>query len=82
MMGGYGMMGWGGGWAPWLWILVMVIQWLLPVALIGLVIYWLAGRTAGRGPSKQDPIDILKERYARGEITGEDFRRMKEDLQR
>lgn len=29
---------------------------------------------------KQDPLDILKMRYARGEITREQYERMKQDL--
>ena len=79
-MNGFGTMGWGGYGFSWLWVLVMLVQWILPVALIGLLIYWLAGRPANRGPHRTDAIDVLKERYARGEITSEEFRRMKEEL--
>lgn len=82
MMNGYGMMGWGGFGFSWLWVLIMLVQWLLPVALIGLLIYWLAGRPANRGPGRPDPIDIVKERYARGEITNEEFQRLKQELLR
>jgi putative membrane protein len=39
------------------------------------------GQTAPRTPtSNQAPLDILKTRYARGEITKEQFEEMKRDL--
>jgi len=36
---------------------------------------------AGSSPGHETPLDILKKRYARGELTKEEFERMKEDLQ-
>ncbi len=33
-----------------------------------------------RGSDFETPLDILKKRYARGEITKEDFERMKKDI--
>lgn len=33
------------------------------------------------GQRQESPIDILKKRYAKGEITKEDFDRMKSELQ-
>jgi len=47
--------------------LVLLIRWL-----------WDHGRP-GMG-SAEAPLDILKRRYARGEITKEEFERMKQDL--
>ncbi len=32
-------------------------------------------------PDKQDPLEILKLRYARGEITRDEYEQMKRDLQ-
>jgi putative membrane protein len=78
------MMGWSTWMIPWGWILLII--------LIVILIYALAGR-GGPRPSepsrgshmeeKQDletPLDILKKRYARGEISREDFEQMKKDL--
>ncbi len=78
------MMGWGGWMIPWGWILIVI--------LVVILIYALAGR-GGQRPSepsrgshvgeKEDletPLDILKKRYARGEISREDFEQMKKDV--
>ena len=65
------MMGWCvGGWG-WLWIL------LPSVALIALVV-WVLARSGRGGPSppgrtEADPLRILEERFARGEIDKEEF---------
>jgi len=39
-----------------------------------------AGPTGRRGGVGEAPLDILKRRYARGEITKEDYDRIKQDL--
>jgi mono/diheme cytochrome c family protein/uncharacterized membrane protein len=74
-MGGYGHMmdHWGGGW----------IMWILMIVLIVLVVYVLArGLTPGgpASPPHETALDILKKRYARGEITKAQFDEMKKDL--
>lgn len=40
------------------------------------------GVNFGRGtePSREDPLEILRRRYARGEITREEYAAMREDL--
>lgn len=35
-----------------------------------------------RSSYEEDPLEILKRRYARGEITKEEYERMREDLKR
>lgn len=60
----------------------MLLFWALIIALIVLVVRNVstrdddAGRTASRSP-----LDILKERYARGEIEQDEFERKRRDLQ-
>lgn len=73
---GYGM-GWGMGFG---WIF-MIIFW---AAIIFLVFYLVRTLTTGhdREHCHTGPVDILKERYARGEIGREDFEKMKDELRK
>lgn len=81
MMGGWhmgqGMMGYGYGFN---WI-AAVLQTILFVVFLGLIvfgIYYFIG--GGRLKSSDSSLDILKERYAKGEINKEDYDRMKKEL--
>lgn len=53
------------------------------VLLIGAIV-WLLVRVAGGSSSekKPSPLDIARERYARGEISREEFQRICEDLRK
>ena len=70
--GGYGMMGEGG----WAWMmffgpLVMILFVAAVVVLVAFALRWLTGHgTAGHAaaPPGRSSLDILKERFARGEI--------------
>jgi len=66
--GGYG---WDGGWFGWI---GMVIWWILLVFLVVSAIRWFSDR-AGRGGGEQgkSALEILKERYARGEIEKKEY---------
>lgn len=65
-----------------------------PLGMILAIIFWgmliwgifhlfsrLAKRPAGDAERQEAPVDILKARYARGEIDAEEFARMKKDLE-
>ena len=56
----------------------MVIFW---GGLIALIV-WGITRLIRRGESapKRDPLDVAKERYAKGEISREEFEQLKKDL--
>ena len=73
-----GMMGWG-----WFGPLLMVIFWVLVVVLIILLVRRLlsVGPTRMASPPPEDSaLEILKKRYARGEINKEEFEIKKKDL--
>jgi putative membrane protein len=76
MMDGWGMMN------PLMWIFILLLW---GFAILGLVcaVRWLAtrGRAGKEQGSAATPLDILKARYARGEIGKEEFERMKKNLE-
>jgi putative membrane protein len=76
MMGfGYGGMLFGGLMMLAFWVLVIVgIIWLVLTLARG---GQMVTRPSAAGPQ---PLDVLKERYAKGEITKEQYEAMKQDL--
>lgn len=80
---GYGghMMNWGFG-GGFLGGLPMIILWIAIIIGLVFLVRWAWRSKPGEmaGPSKQDALEILKSRYAKGELTREQFRAMKDDL--
>jgi putative membrane protein len=73
--GGYGM-GWFGGF-------FMIVVWGLAIVGIILLVRWLAVSSKKHEMVEgvaDSPLEILKRRYARGEINKEEFEKMKKDL--
>ena len=59
-------------------------MWLIVLVLVGVVIYFLfqVSKSKGSGGAIiETPLDILKKRYAKGEIDTEEFNRKKKDLE-
>ena len=67
-------------WGPWGigMMLMMLVFWGLIIVALVLGIRWLV--TQGREPRPDSALDTLRQRYARGEITKEQFEAMKQDL--
>lgn len=61
-----------------------MFMWIIFLIVIGLLVYFFvqAQKTKGQTPAQgESHLDILKKRYAKGEINKEDFDRMKRDLE-
>jgi putative membrane protein len=61
-----------------------MFMWIIFLIVIGLLIYFIfqAKKTKGQTPIQNEaPLDILKRRYAKGEIAREEYERMKKDLE-
>ncbi|HHV57823.1 MAG TPA: SHOCT domain-containing protein [Firmicutes bacterium] len=74
----------GGSFGVWGWVLMLVhaVLWVGVVAL-GVYLVARALRHSGMGPAPErveTPLEILRRRYAAGEISSEDYQRMKEEL--
>jgi putative membrane protein len=78
MWGQYGM-GWGWGYFG---VVHMLLWWALIVLGIVVLVKWLASGSATSGGSALSgrALEVLKERYARGEIGKEEFEQKKRDL--
>lgn len=60
------------------------VMWLIVLVLVGVVIYFLLQVSKSKssdGSIIETPLDILKKRYAKGEIDKEEFDRKKKDLE-
>ena len=78
-MGSYGY-GWDGGWMGF-GIIGMLMFWVLMIVGIVVLVKWVIGSQFSRSlPPTKTAIDIVKERYARGEIDKEEFEQKKRDL--
>ena len=67
---------------PWPMLVIGILFWGSVVALIVWAIHRLTTRsgTDSAVPPRRTPIDYLKERYAKGEITKDEYDQMRRDL--
>ena len=58
---------------------------IIPLLVIGAIAYALGWRPQfnqnGPAQSKQTPLELLKERYARGEISREEYEQVRRELE-
>lgn len=74
MMGNYGYgMGYGG-------MFFILIFWILIIVGAYLLIKWLVEQNKTRGGEEKSALEIAKVRYAKGEITEEEFEEIKKRL--
>jgi putative membrane protein len=71
-------------WHFWVFPLFMPLLW---IVIIAFILYLIFGRgksqrllPPGSGPEPETALDILKKRYAKGEISKAEFEQMKRDI--
>ena len=64
--------GFGGVW--------MVLWWGLVILAVVALARWLWWSSPAAEPPRKSPLDILRERYARGELDSEEFARRRREL--
>lgn len=73
------MMWWGGGWYAMIFgPLFMILFLAVLIAAVVIIVRWLGGPSPGtpslhHAPPGRTPLDILKERFARGEVDKDEF---------
>lgn len=74
---------WGAGGAGWFGMgLGMLLFWGLVIVGLVVLVRWLSGpRSGGDAAPRQDALDILAQRYARGEIERAEYEQKRRDLQ-
>lgn len=75
----------GWGWGGWLVMMgFMVVFWVVVAVLVVLAVRSLGGGRPSQSQPEplRSPLDIARERYARGEIHDEEFERIKAGLRR
>ena len=71
----------GFGWGPGFGWLFMILFWGLVILAIAALAKWLMQQPSGRGsPRDKTPLQILQERYARGEIDQKEYEQKSQDL--
>lgn len=70
----------GGGWMGFGYVFMVAIWVLVALGIVALV-RWIASLPEGqRGGRGKTPLEILQERYARGEIERDEYEQKKRDL--
>ena len=73
------MEGW--GWMSGFGWIFMILFWALIVLGVAALAKWLFSTVRSANSADRRPLDILKERYARSEITRDQYEQMRRDLE-
>ena len=79
MMEGIGTFGWGPGFG----LIFMILFWGVIILGIVALVKWISPGTTNNNPGRisKSALEILEERYARGEIERKEFEEKKHDLE-
>jgi len=74
---------WGsyGGWGMGFGMVFMLLFWVLVILGIAALIRWMTTQSPNRNSRDKSALEILQERYARGEIDREEYEQKKRDLE-
>jgi len=77
------MMHWYYGGGGWTMMLLMLVFWVLVIAAIVYFVRWAAGSGSRATPpsANESALEILQKRYARGEISREQYQQLRQDLE-
>ena len=74
--------GMGSGWGMGFGGPFMILFWILVIVGIVILVKWLGDQSsAGRASRDKSALEILRERYARGEINREEYEQKRRDLE-
>lgn len=65
---------------PWLSWLYMLLWWAIFIVGLAVLIRWLVTEAGKPSRSAKSALDVLKERYAKGEIDKKEFEEKKKDI--
>lgn len=60
-------------------IVMMIFWWIIIIGSIAFVVKWLSGQKS-QSTTDDSALEILKKRYARGDISKEEFENKKRDI--
>ena len=64
-----------GGHGFWMWAM-----WIIPLCIILAIFFVVKNNSTGELKKETSPLETLKQRYAKGEITKEQFEEMKKNI--